>query len=125
MTLRFAVPAIVFFVFACEDPDTLSYEEDIASWIETKCISCHNPNIAEAGLDLMTNPFETLLEQHSNQSTYPLVTPGNVLESYLWHKLNGTQSMAGGSGTSMPLGVTIDDDDLLRIEDWIQTGCQP
>ena len=74
---------------------------------------------------IMTNPFETLLEHNSNQSTYPLVTPGNVLESYLWHKLNGTQSMAGGSGTSMPLGVTIADEDLLRIEDWIQTGCQP
>lgn len=110
---------------ACDDPEALSFEEDIAGLIEAQCIQCHNASTAEAGLDLNTSPYLVLTEQDSGQSSYPLVTPSDSLQSYLWHKMNGSQALAGGSGTSMPLGQVIDEATLDQIALWINTGALP
>jgi hypothetical protein len=47
------------------------------------------------------------------------------LYSYLWHKLNGSQSLAGGSGTSMPLGSSLTEAEIQLIGEWIDEGATP
>lgn len=51
-----------------------------------------------------------------------LVTAGSADDSYLWHKLLGTQSDVGGSGSDMPLGSTLSASELGTIETWIDGG---
>jgi hypothetical protein len=51
-----------------------------------------------------------------------LVTPGDSLNSYLFHKVNGTQSLADGSGTQMPIGQAMSDDEIDLIRQWIDDG---
>ena len=105
--------------------DSLSFEADIQPEFDVHCVSCHNPNLAESDLDLMTDPYEALVEQAAVQSDYLLVSPKNPLESYLWHKLNGTQSLAGGAGTRMPLDDAFQQDLTDLVEDWINDGAKP
>jgi hypothetical protein len=53
------------------------------------------------------------------------VTPGDLEESYLWHKLQGTHLDVGGMGTSMPQGLMLDDEQMALVEAWIATGAEP
>jgi hypothetical protein len=54
-----------------------------------------------------------------------LVKPGVLNDSYLWHKVNGTQEAVGGSGKIMPFTVPLNDSELVIIERWIAGGAQP
>ena len=54
-----------------------------------------------------------------------LVEPGALNESYLWHKVSGTQVEAGGSGMIMPYTVPLRADELRVIEQWIASGAAP
>jgi uncharacterized membrane protein len=54
-----------------------------------------------------------------------LVVPGDSLYSYLWHKVNGSQSIAGGSGTSMPIGEVFTDEEIALVAAWIDAGANP
>ena len=51
-----------------------------------------------------------------------LVTAGSTEDSYLWHKLNGTQADVGGSGSDMPLGTSLTLAQLSTVETWILDG---
>lgn len=42
----------------------------------------------------------------SNQSDLDRIEPGSRQDSYLWHKINGSQATVGGSGQQMPQGRT-------------------
>ena len=55
----------------------------------------------------------------------PLVDPGNLNNSYLWHKVNGTQLEVGGMGEIMPFTVPLFAEELLIIERWIVAGAPP
>ena len=120
-------PRIAFgclFIYGC-DSSEYGFAENIKPIIEQECVYCHNPNLAEGELDLVTDPYSTLLENESSQSDYPLITPENHLESYLWHKLNGTQSLAGGSGTRMPLDKGMNSELADEVQVWIDLGALP
>lgn len=112
-------------LIGCAIPEEESFEYSVLPLFESQCIGCHNPNLPEGGLDLQTDPYAVLLDTPSNQSTLPFVSPGSNLHSYLWHKMNGSQAIAGGAGTSMPLGASTLEDALLTVEFWINTGAQP
>ncbi|MBN94106.1 MAG: hypothetical protein CL928_08540, partial [Deltaproteobacteria bacterium] len=60
----------------------------------------------------------------SNQSAgMDRVEPGDSANSYVMHKLDGTQSSAGGSGSQMPLGGSaLSQDDRDGIRSWIDAG---
>ena len=52
-----------------------------------------------------------------------LIEPGSTATSYLWHKINGTQSSVGGAGSQMPLGGPYLSSTALAIfETWITEG---
>jgi hypothetical protein len=113
---------------ANETGDALSYARDIAPRFDADCIGCHQP-IGDVppsgGLDLI-DPLTALLDVPSSQAIdMDLVLAGDHLYSYLWHKVNGSQSIAGGSGTSMPLGGVWSDDDIALLADWIDQGAAP
>lgn len=50
------------------------------------------------------------------------IAPGDLQSSYLWHKLQGTQIEAGGSGSAMPQIGMLTDEQLQAIQDWIMQG---
>jgi hypothetical protein len=57
--------------------------------------------------------------------TMALVAPGMLNQSYLWHKVQGTQAAVGGSGMIMPFTVPLNADELRIIERWIAAGAPP
>ena len=126
---------IWFGLAACQDGDPagetgapLSYARDVAPRVDADCVGCHQPIgdvPASGGLDL-TDPLAAVLDVPSSQAIdMQLVVAGDHLYSYLWHKVNGSQSIAGGSGTSMPLGGVWSDDDIALLADWIDQGAAP
>ena len=54
-----------------------------------------------------------------------LVAPGDLDESYLWHKLEGTHIEAGGAGLEMPKGQALSDSKRSLVEAWILGGALP
>ncbi|MBK9517670.1 MAG: hypothetical protein IPO09_10010 [Anaeromyxobacter sp.] len=53
----------------------------------------------------------------------PLVTPGDLAQSYLVIKLRGTHEAVGGYGTPMPPGgEELTAEELLAIEGWVSAG---
>jgi hypothetical protein len=64
-----------------------------------------------------------MLAQPAGQADMNLIEPGDHLYSYLWHKINGSQSIAGGSGTNMPIGAWLDDAEIELLAEWIDREC--
>ncbi len=56
---------------------------------------------------------------------FPYVTPNDPLGSYLLHKIEGTQTTVGGSGSRMPSVGSLTDDQILLVRTWIETGANP
>ena len=103
---------------ACADPELIassdtdireelvdpSFEEHIEPMFKS-CLACHQGEAPDGGFDLTGDMYARLVEQRSIQAeSLNLVEPGDSAYSYLWHKLNGSQSLAGGAGTRMPMG---------------------
>ena len=61
-----------------------------------------------------------------NQVSMPLVTAGDASQSYLYHKIAGTHSSVGGSGTQMPKNAAaMSSSDMAAVEQWILDGANP
>ena len=87
----------------------------------TSCAGyCHSgstvPNLSEDLCDAIVNVASTQL------SSMKYVLPGSPANSYLWHKLEGTATLVGGLGSSMPVGGSLSSEDRQTIEDWITSG---
>ncbi len=89
------------------------------------CIGCHSGPAPDGALDLSGDTRQVLLDTPSGQSDLPLVEPGDALYSYLYHKVNGTQSVAGGAGSRMPLGEPWTEEQVERLALWIDLGARP
>ena len=74
----------------------------------------------KAGLDL------TYVRAHvgvpSGQMDMALIESGNHLQSYLWHKVAGTHSIAGGLGQRMPLDHQWSAEEVETLARWIDLG---
>lgn len=91
--------------------------------VVTPCVPCHTGSAPSGGLDLSGDAYAAIVGVPSLQvPTMSLVEPGDSLHSYLWHKINGSQSLAAGSGTSMPQGGSLTEDQIQRVADWIDAG---
>ena len=56
-------------------------------------------------------------------SSLDYIEPGDPSASYLWLKMNNTQStVPGGSGNVMPPSGMLSSADLLTVEEWITGG---
>ena len=58
-------------------------------------------------------------------ATMDYVEPFDLDNSYLWHKLQGTQAGVGGSGAKMPKSGSLTDDQLDIVRLWIEGGALP
>ena len=115
--------ALLYMLMAC-DP-AISYEQEVAPIVSTRCVGCHNAELTEGELDLTPDPYVALVDQPSRQSELLLVEPGDALYSYVFHKVNGSQSLAEGAGTQMPLGSALSSEDIDLLAAWIDQGAAP
>lgn len=117
---------IALWLLACvAEPEGITFEDDVLPMLRTECVSCHRGEQPEGALDLGYDPFGALVDAPSTQSSLLLVEPYDHLYSYLWHKVNGTQSLAGGSGTRMPLDAPLDAELIDLVGRWIDEGARP
>lgn len=107
----------------CDPPAYVPWA-DIAEILATSCVTgCHEPGGEDSSLDLSDGPYYAIYGVTSDQSPLYLVEAGSHEESYLWHKVNGSQGSVGGGGARMPKGVAaLTDEQIEAIADWIDGG---
>jgi hypothetical protein len=100
-------------------------------WTAAKCTECHGPG--DDGMGIPTFPDlqpsvarDNLVGVASEQSALVLVEPGDLVRSYLWHKLRRTHlcPAPAGSGEGMPTTSVLDADPMAEIEAWICCGAE-
>lgn len=103
--------------------DASVFQQDIVPILQAQC-GCHLGGAPSAGLDLSATAAYDQLVGAPSSSALPMVTPGSADDSYLVHKMQGTQSgIAGGGGNPMPPGGSgIPAADLQVVIDWINDG---
>jgi hypothetical protein len=110
--------------FAPRAPGLISFENDIQPLLDTYCTNCHEGPRPPMGLSLEATQSYGLAVNVGSREARKLrrVQPGDPDASYLYRKITGTQTSAGGSGTPMPPGETLSADEIARIRDWIAQG---
>ncbi|MCH9015385.1 MAG: Ig-like domain-containing protein [Gemmatimonadetes bacterium] len=85
---------------------------------------CHAGTNPEEGQDLSSGQaFSNVVDVPSNQSALMRVLPFDPDQSYLVHKIEGTQLSVGGSGSLMPLtGSPLSANQIAIIRSWITKG---
>ena len=98
------------------------YADEVQPLFEERCREgCHEPDGFNGEL-FLGGDFgqEDFVGVQSNQASMSLVEPGNLEESYLWHKLQATHRDAGGEGEAMPYAEwPLPDEELAVVEDYI------
>ena len=86
------------------DGATVSFFADVAPILQTTCApNCHEMGGEWPTLEYVNSPWFSLVGVPAGQnSLMNYVEPGSLDDSYLWHKINGTQIEVGGSGLMMP-----------------------
>lgn len=108
-------------------PDMVTYADIQAIW-DASCVQgCHTPGGTGAStVSLLLDPgtsYAALVGKASVQlPTMSLVTAGDSMQSYLWHKVSTTWQQVGGSGLRMPQGSMLAQDQLDTIKAWIDGG---
>jgi len=97
--------------------------DDVQPILTTSCAvgGCHDGT----SFPDMTDPaYDNIVDVASVElPTMNVITPGDTDNSYLYHKINGTQGDAGGSGNRMPLGLPeLTADEITTIGNWIDDG---
>jgi hypothetical protein len=107
----------------------LSHAVDIRPIWDANCVTgCHAPmGTGSAWYIVDDGIYDALVDADSVQAPgVKRVVPGDRNASYLWHKLEGTQAQAGGSGTAMPPPpATLSAADKEKIGQWIDQGALP
>lgn len=102
-------------------PDVVFHDADVQPIWNDNCIACHPP--AYATLDLTDGEaYGDLVNHPADQAALDRIEPFNPAQSYLWHKINGTQGSVGGSGVQMPQGGSLTATEIAIIEQWIDDG---
>ncbi len=105
-----------------EDVGTELYDSsDIQAIVDKECGSCH-VDATNGGLNMTTVHSAVVDVASGDVPSMDRVEPGDLRNSYLWHKLEGTHLDVGGAGDPMPQGGTLKDTDLDTFETWILEG---
>ena len=103
----------------------VSFRRQVQPIFDANCVVCHQSASAQEGLVLEDGKaYANLVGQHSHQANMALITPGSAENSYLLHKIAGTQAAAHGSGSRMPLGGQLDASDIDIVRAWVLAGAQ-
>jgi len=93
------------------------------------CTGCHTGGpSASGGLDLSSGvSYGNIFNVNSGElPSMKRIKPGDPANSYLLHKVNGTQGTVGGSGQRMPFGCSgascLSAATRTAIENWITSG---
>jgi hypothetical protein len=99
---------------AAAPPATVSFKANVKPILSARCVACH-PGFGSAA---------SLVNVPSGEAKQlSLVKPGNSAQSYLFHKLKGTQASVGGGGSTMPKGGSaLTSAQLTTIKRWIDAG---
>jgi len=99
---------------------------------DANCVGCHTGGAgAPQGLDLTNgNSFGLLVNVNSKElPSMKRIKANDVANSYLVHKVEGTQASVGGSGGKMPLGCSgatcLSATQINDIKAWINAGASP
>ena len=92
---------------------------EVASILAASC-SCHESGAG--GLSFGGDAYGALVAVPANGADLSYVEPGEPENSYLVHKLRGTQASVGGAGSPMPLGGDLSEAQIVTIEAWIEDG---
>ena len=100
---------------------------DVQPIFTTNCAlaGCHTGTAPAEGQDLSSgNTFGNTVDIPSAQlPSMNRITPGDPAQSYLVHKINGTQTSVGGTGSRMPLGrAALSSTQIATITAWITSG---
>lgn len=107
-------------------PDMVSFETDVWPVLEARCTGdvCHDvlaPMMPDA-----TGAYANLVGVDAPGPGIPYVDDtGAPDNSYLWHKLAGTQSIVGGGGGTMPATGELCLVEAQLIYRWILDGAAP
>ena len=93
-------------------PKAPTWSSDVQS-ILSGCTGCHG---SSGGL---TITYSNIVGVVDTQTGLSYIEPYSPEDSYLWHKINGTQSSVGGSGSKMG---NLSNSQLSTIEEWINAG---
>jgi hypothetical protein len=87
---------------------------------------CHAGSNPAQGMNLSEGQaYANIVNVQSNESGLLRVKAGEPDESYLVHKIQGTQGSVGGSGGQMPLGGTpLTQAQINLIREWITNGAE-
>src|SRR5579862_3505800 len=86
-------------------PPSISFGADIQPLLNDHCLACHQTGSSEQGLNLEEGKaWQDLVGVRSKESKLALVASGQPDQSYLLHKVQGSQQSAGGGGVQMPIG---------------------
>jgi hypothetical protein len=99
----------------------ITFNNAISGLFVNRCSGCHINGSSSGGLNL--DNYNPLLQPSGDVPSLANITPGSLEDSYLWHKVQGTQNSVNGSGVRMPRGrAALPDDEILMLEIWIQEG---
>jgi hypothetical protein len=92
----------------------VSFKTSVKPILNARCIACH-PGFGSAA---------SLVNVASGEAkTLALVKPGSSAQSYLFHKVKGTQASVGGGGSTMPKGGSpLTAAQIATIKSWIDAG---
>jgi hypothetical protein len=107
-------------------PAMPSFETDIWPIFETRCGvgGCHADSSPPLMPDAMT-AYDNLVGAAAGAAALDLVEPLSADDSYLWHKLMGTQAtIMGGAGATMPFGGSLCPIEMQAVYAWINSGAE-
>ena len=104
--------------------DAVSFQRDIVPLLKSRCAACHLTGEEPGHMALHPRAaYGYLVNVASVESPLLRVAPGAPDESYLVHKLQGTQLDIGGEGVQMPIeSGPLAEPDIRMIREWIREG---
>jgi hypothetical protein len=105
---------------------TVSFKRDVLPILQENCVMCHQDSLPMGALDLMPRiAYAALVGVRSSEIKMLRVAPGNPEQSYLFHKIAGSNALIGGNGNSMPLGQPpLSKEDVGIVGRWIAQGAK-
>lgn len=125
MTSRRLIAALAFMALgtgaAFADTCLAAYTETVEPVVSRKCAACHNDRSPGSGVSFQKGSgYDYLVNVASEElPSMPRVTPGDIENSYLAHKILGTHEDVGGSGSKMPPSGRLRDNEVEAILAWI------
>jgi len=95
------------------DSGEVSFAAVVKPALETYCLACHTESFSSGGW-IATNYADVI----NSGENGPAVIPGDVENSFLAHKIQGTQEI----GAMMPPSQLMPEDIIQSILDWIEAG---